>query len=116
LESGILEPFARGDPARYRPYDWARRRRGRTRTVRPADVVLLDGVSCGRRSIAERVAYVIWMETPRATRLTRGLERDGEAMRMQWDGWMAAEDLFDLNDPVRDRANLIGRRRCLHPG
>ena len=36
----------------------------------------------------------IWIETSPEVRLRRGLERDGEAARPQWEAWMAAEEAY----------------------
>jgi hypothetical protein len=49
----------------------------------------------------------IWLETPRDQRLARGISRDGEPLRPQWDRWMAEEDAFFERDGTRDRADLI---------
>jgi uridine kinase len=108
LEAEVLEPLARGEPARFRPYDWVARRLGRRyRVVRPVPVVVLEGVTAARRAVSDRLTFAVWVETPRARRLQRGLERDGEGMRAQWSAWMAEEDRFYADDPVPERADLV---------
>jgi uridine kinase len=107
LEAEVLEPLARGRIARYRAYDWATRKPGPRRVVRPAGVVILEGVSSARAAVKNRLSYAIWVEAPAEVRLRRGLQRDGAAARPQWDRWMAEEDAFYAKDPVRERADLI---------
>ena len=107
LEAEVLEPLARGRIARYRAYDWAARKPGPRRVVRPADVVILEGVSSARAAVTDRLTYAIWIDAPAEVRLRRGLERDGKKARPNWERWMAEEDAFFAKDPVRERADVI---------
>ena len=45
-------------------------------------------------------------EAPEATRLARGLARDGEHERHLWLDWMRQEQEFFTNDRTRERADL----------
>lgn len=107
LEAEVLGRLERGEPVRYQAYDWSRRQLGDWRELRASDVVLLEGVSSARRAVADRLSLAIWVEAPRAVRLARGLARDGEAMRAQWEVWMAEEDAHYAVDRSRDRADVI---------
>jgi uridine kinase/glycosidase len=107
LEAGVLDPLSRGRIARYRAYDWATRKPGPRRVIGPTDVLILEGVSSARAAVTDRLTYSIWVEAPADVRLRRGLERDGEAARPQWERWMAEEDAFYAKDPVRNRADVI---------
>jgi hypothetical protein len=62
--------------------------------IHPAEYLLLEGVSSSRAAFRPYLALSIWMETPRHERLRRGLERDEEAARTQWEEWMAREDEY----------------------
>ena len=103
----VIEPLTAGRPARYQRYDWAERRPADWLTVEPVPIVIIEGVSAGRREWAEHLAYVIWVETPRDERLRRGLERDGDDAVDLWRSWMADEDAHFAADPTRERADLI---------
>jgi len=107
LEHDVLVPLERGEPVRYRAYDWLRRRLGDWRQLAASDVVLLEGVSSARRAVADRLSLAIWVETPMGERLARGLERDGTAMRPQWERWMAEEEAHYALDGAQDRADVI---------
>lgn len=89
----VLVPLAAGEEARYTPTSWGGPER-EPLSVAPGGFVLLEGVSAAREAFRPYLAYTIWVETPRALRLERGLERDGEAMRGQWERWMAEEDSY----------------------
>jgi uridine kinase len=101
LFDGVLEPLAAGRAGRYTSTEWTDGvpRPGRVITVNPPKVLLLEGVSAGRRSIRNRLSALLWCEVPdRAERLARAVARDGEESRaplMTWqdfeDGWFAVD-------------------------
>jgi uridine kinase len=107
LEAEVLGPLERGEPVRYQAYEWLRRRLGEWRELPASEAVVLEGVSSARRAVADRLSLAVWVETPRDLRLARGIARDGEAMRPQWDAWMAEEDAHYALDRTRDRADVI---------
>ena len=78
--------------------------------------MLLEGVSSARRAVAERLSLAIWVEAPPSVRLARGIERDGDAMRGQWERWMAGEETHYARDRTRDRADVLvdGAPSMLH--
>jgi len=108
LEDEVLGPIERGDwPVRFRTYDWEARRLGEWRRIQVSDAILLEGVSSSREAVASRLTLAVWIEAPLDRRLARGLERDGEAMRAQWEQWMTEEDAHFAADRARDRADVI---------
>lgn len=108
FETDVLAAIATGQPRiRYRRHDWITDRLGDWREHPIGAVTILEGVSSSRAAIADRLSYALWVETPPSVRLARGLDRDGEARRAQWESWMAAEDAFFAADGARDRADLV---------
>ena len=107
LRDELLEPLARNEPARYRCTDWTGQGVERYETIRPADVVLLEGVSASRSAFRPYLAYAIWVETPRDARLARGLARDGEDARPLWERWMAEEDEYVARERPHERADAV---------
>ena len=99
LREQVLEPFSRGDSARYAPYDWTARRFGPARTLEPAGVVLVEGVGAGRRCVRPALARLLWMDMDRERAWARGRRRDGPALAEFWDGWTAAEERHFADDP-----------------
>ena len=75
--------------------------------VVPAGFVILEGVSASREAFRPFLTYSIWIETPRELRLRRGLERDGEEARAQWEQWMAEEDDYVRREKPQERADLV---------
>ena len=103
----VLEPLSRNERARYRRSDWQQTGRERSGEVSPADFVILEGVTASREAFRPYLAYSIWVETPRDLRLRRGVERDGEELRTQWEEWMAGEDHYVAREKPQEKADLI---------
>ncbi len=102
----IIDPFARGWNARYRPLVW------RDGVARPgpemglawAPLVVVEGVSSARRSFAPRTDLRLWLEGgPSAARLERVVARDGEAVRAPLIRWQEFERGWFEVDRTRDR-------------
>jgi hypothetical protein len=106
----VLAPFARGESAVYRPYDWRERRPGRTRTAAAAPVVLVEGVGAGRRALRPWLSLLWWMDLATEVSWARGRERDGPDLADFWDGWERAERAHFDADPSRPFADALIRQ------
>lgn len=80
LRSEALEPLARGEAARFRPYDWDARdgRLAEPRLLRAGDVVVVDGVYSARSELADLVDLAVLVETDEATRADRLARRKAD--------------------------------------
>ena len=106
LVEQALKPLAEGAVARYQPTVWA----GEKRTpvlIEPGGTVLLEGVTAARSAFRPYLAYAIWVETDRAVRLQRGIDRDGENAREQWERWMADEDDYIARERPAEHVDLV---------
>ena len=106
LLAEVLEPLAANEPASFVPNAWGGPPRERV-VVEPCEFLVLEGVSATRRAFRPYLTYAIWVETSRALRLRRGLERDGEAALPQWEQWMAAEDRYVAEEAPHLRADAV---------
>lgn len=102
----VLAPLAEGTSARYIPTSWGGPERDEV-VIEPTDFVLLEGVSASRAAFRPYLAYSIWIETPRELRLRRGLHRDGEDARADWERWMAEEDAYIEREHPAEGADLV---------
>jgi uridine kinase len=108
LVEGVLEPLAEGRPGHYVRTEWTggRPHPGETITVDVPDVLIVEGVSAGRRSIAPRLSALIWCEVADpAERLARAVARDGEESRKPLVAWQAFESGWFAVDGTEDRAD-----------
>jgi uridine kinase len=90
-----LEPLRRGEPARFRPYDW-RAGGGLCATaveVGPAAIVIVEGVYSARPEFGALIDLTVLVDTPADERLRRLRARDHGNDRW-WPRWSAAEDHY----------------------
>ncbi|MFE9558078.1 uridine kinase [Streptomyces sp. NPDC006692] len=106
----VLDPFERGEAARYDPYDWNLRRFGAPRVLEPAPVVLIEGVGAGRRALRPALALLLWMELDAQSSWIRGRQRDGTGLCAFWDDWTQAEMRHFAEDPSRPFADTLVRQ------
>lgn len=104
---GLLEPLSRDLAGSYRRYDWEQDAYAEQHTVEPAPLLVLEGVGAGKRAWAHWSGALVWIATDDATRLERGLARDGEEFRPQWLAWMADEQRLFAEERTRERADLV---------
>ncbi|WNV91650.1 (d)CMP kinase [Umezawaea sp. Da 62-37] len=110
LVDGVLDPLARGETGRYQRLDWTDGlpKPGRWITIEPTDVLILEGVSSARRSIAPRLSYAFWLDGPtEAERLERAVARDGQQHRQEFVNWQQWERGWFAVDNTRSRADRI---------
>jgi ADP-ribose pyrophosphatase YjhB (NUDIX family)/uridine kinase len=106
LVEKVLKPIAASSQARYVPTRWAGPEPGEV-VVCPDAFLILEGVTASREAFRPYLTYAIWIETPPEVRLRRGLERDGEEMRGQWERWMAGEDRYIERERPAESADLV---------
>ncbi len=107
LDRQVLQPLRHGRPGGFRRYDWVRGDYGERVEVPVAPVLVIEGVGTARTSVAELLAYVIWVEADEEVRLRRVLDRDGEELAARWRSWFAAERAWFTADGTRARADEI---------
>lgn len=109
FDQQVLAPLFAGRDAVYQQRDWndwTGDALGTWRTVSWAPVVVVEGVTCTRAVVADRLACRVWVDAPAAVRLTRGLDRDGSEHHRLWKQWMREEDSFFANDATVSRADF----------
>ncbi|WP_062207687.1 (d)CMP kinase [Demequina oxidasica] len=91
LGEQILEPLARGEEASFAAWDWHASRRGAVIDVPATPFLIIEGVGVAQRAARPFASLVLYVEAPWSERLRRGIQRDGEAMRDDWERWQVLE-------------------------
>jgi uridine kinase len=102
----VLRPLASGESVSYPRRSWDGAPKEDV-TIDPDELVIIEGVGASRQPFRPYLAFSIWIETARDLRLRRGLDRDGEAARAQWEEWMAAEDEYATSERPSEHADLV---------
>jgi hypothetical protein len=103
----MLRPLAAGEAGTWRRWDWLADRWAESHVVEPGGLLVLEGVGCWSPGIAGLVGLLVWVEAASAVRLERGIARDGEHMRPQWEQWRLDEDALFARLGTRERADLV---------
>lgn len=107
LRDDVIAPLAAGRSGRYRRWDWATDRWAEEHTVDPVSLLVVEGVGAGALEYADRIGLLVWVEAAADLRLARGLRRDGEALRPQWEAWLVSESGHLADQRTRERADLV---------
>jgi uridine kinase len=107
LHRQVVAPLQQGRPARYRRYDWDRGTYAEEHDLGTPPLLVVEGVGAGARMIAAHAVLLVWVEAPRAERFRRGIARDGEAYRPNWERWAAQEARLYARDGTRQHADLV---------
>lgn len=96
LRDTVLEPIKQGvKTLSYQTSSWAPDHHPEPVKDQPvASIVVLEGVGSSRKEFRPYLSYAVWVETPKEVCIARGVERDGEDMRDQWEAWWAAEEAY----------------------
>lgn len=105
--AALLGPLARGEPGRWRRWDWHDGGWAETCTVAPPKLLVLEGVGCWSPAIAGLVTTLVWVEAPAPVRRARGLARDGDAFAPHWEQWAREEAELFARHGTRDHADLV---------
>ena len=106
LRDGVLRPIADGRPGGYRRTEWTggRPHPGAWVTIATPDVLIIEGVSAGRRSVCQSLSALVGVELPKEERLERAVARDGESSRAALTTWQDVETGWYAVDRTAERA------------
>ncbi len=109
LINDVLEPLSPNQLARFQRSQWQPGQDRGWVEIRPAGYLVLEGVTASRDAFRPYLTYSIWVEASLELRLARGLARDGEPSRAQWEKWMHEEDGYRVRERADERADLLLR-------
>ncbi len=108
LEEWVLGPLRAGRPGAYRRYDWYREDfASGWQAVPVTDVLVLEGVTSGRRAIRADLTLLVWVTAPRDLRFARSVARDGEHTRDAWLAWERGEASHFADEATEMAAEIV---------
>lgn len=114
LVQGVVEPWRAGQDVSYRPPGWVKMGREGAVEVSASPLLIVEGVSSGRKSLAELADLVVWVQSDNEQARTRGIERDMQSERPDpveaerfWDEWMSTETPYLNKERSWEHAQLI---------
>ncbi|MDN4491816.1 hypothetical protein QQX13_13325 [Demequina sp. SYSU T00068] len=107
LVDQVLAPLSAGRTGSFRMWDWTASSRSHEIAVPPRPYLVIEGVGVASHAARRHASCVVLVDAPRELRLERGIARDGEAMRGEWERWQEAEGAHLDASGVRDAADLV---------
>ena len=109
LTAQVLVPLARDEPAGFRRYDWVQGAYAERVLVPRRRFVVVEGCASSV-GIARPYADVrVWVDAAPATRMRRGLDRDGDQFGPHWQRWADQEDALFAADRTAEHAHVVVR-------
>lgn len=105
LDTQVLRPLRRGEPGRYRPYDWLAGKRLDWVDVRPEGIALVDGVYSMRPELMDAYDLAVYVETPPQRRTARLAKRPDNPTWVE--RWRIGFDWYIDHVRVRERADVV---------
>ena len=88
-------------------YDWFKTGAVVRLTVDPVDMLIIEGVGSGQRSIREFVSTKIWIELDPIVGLKRVLARDGNGIENQMVNFLEDQRVHFIKEGTRDAADFL---------
>ncbi|MBB5924280.1 hypothetical protein FHR81_005357 [Actinoalloteichus hoggarensis] len=110
LEHEVLVPLRAGRAGGYRPVEWtvSGPRLGGPVRVEVPEVLVLEGVTTGRRAAAGLLCLLVWVcWGDEGHRRERAVARDGESIRVPLLGWQRFERAWFAEDRPWERADVL---------
>ena len=108
LAEWVIDPLSKGEPARWRRFDWDTMSYAEWHTAPPADVVVVEGCGSVRSALDAAYAARIWVDAPAAARRERLRARpDWAAYEPFARRWAAQEDQLYRTEHTRRHCDVI---------
>ena len=107
LVATVLRCLHADGEAAYRRYDWHRGEHAEVVRLDLPDLLLVEGVGASVPAVDRLLTLRVWVDAPRDRRLARGLARDGEHLRAEWEQFLLDEAVVHDRDRSRERADVV---------
>ncbi len=107
LGEDVLPLLRAGAGASYPSWSWVRDAPGPPVALRPADVLLVEGVGSGSRACRAAGDLLVWVQATTEVRHARAMDRDGDSYAPNWTRWAEQEDRYLRAEDPEGSADLV---------
>jgi len=94
-------------PANLSRYNWATSSFDPAEVIEPADLLILEGVGSGDKSLQDQFAALIWIDIDPNIGVQRVTERDGPGVTNQMQKWLGTQQQYFSQHSTREKADFI---------
>ena len=95
------------EPTKISRYNWATSSFEPPEEMAPADLLILEGVGSGDKSLQDQFAALIWIDIDPEIGVKRVIERDGPGVRIQMQKWLGTQQQYFSQHSTREKADFI---------
>jgi len=95
------------EPAKLSRYNWASSSFDPPEVIAPADLLILEGVGSGDKSLQDQFAALIWIDIDPELGVQRVIHRDGQGVRIQMQKWLGIQQQYFSQHSTREKADFI---------
>ena len=97
----------KNSPAQIKCYDWTNTSFGETEVLEPADLLVLEGVGSGDKSLQDELAALIWIDIDPEVGVKRVIDRDGYQVEDEMKKWLGTQQEYFSQHSTREKADFI---------
>jgi len=90
-----------------RRYNWTTSSFGESETIAPADLLILEGVGSGDKSLQDELAALIWIDIDPEIGVMRVIARDGYQVEDEMKKWLGTQQEYFSQHSTREKADFI---------
>jgi uridine kinase len=94
-------------PANLSRYNWSTSSFDPAEVIEPADLLILEGVGSGDKSLQDQFAALIWIDIDPNIGVQRVTERDGPGVTNQMQKWLGTQQQYFSQHSTREKADFI---------
>jgi uridine kinase len=94
-------------PSKVSRYNWATSSFDPSEEIAPADLLILEGVGSGDKSLQDQLAALIWIDIEPEIGVKRVIERDGPGVSIQMQKWLGTQQQYFSQHSTREKADFV---------
>ncbi len=95
------------EPMQFSKYNWTTSEFETAEMLAPADLLILEGVGSGDKSLQDQFAALIWIDIDPEVGVKRVIERDGTGVEIQMQKWLGTQQQYFSQHSTREKADFI---------
>jgi Ni2+-binding GTPase involved in maturation of urease and hydrogenase len=88
-------------------YNWANTSFGENEVLEPTDLLVLEGVGSGDKSLQDDLAALIWIDVDPEIGVARVISRDGPQVADEMKRWLGTQQEYFSQHSTREKADFI---------
>jgi len=103
----LVNQHQKNSSAQIKRYNWSTSSFGESENIEPADLLILEGVGSGDKSLQDDLAALIWIDIDPEIGVMRVIDRDGYQVEDEMKKWLGTQQEYFSQHSTREKADFI---------